>query len=378
MSVTSAALVESREEARFARKRAEAAARAARFQNARERTCGVDVEFLNKQVAEKRAAERARREEELQMATEMELINRRVAQFAAEQEEAKRRQRVAAAEEMRQEALSRQFGDDADLQDPLALRKSRPMRDGDHDPRAGPASALRFDGEDLKGPERRGLMHRQLRLTLMQQQAEKLQAKEAEVAADRQYAAYVSHAKDAVEAYERETAEAARAQAYANRLANEALAKEREEAKAMEAAEDADLNAAEAESMATTGILSETRVGSTLGAHRKLRDRYRGMTDAERAKIREEQLAQIAAKEAAKRAEREADWAFGAEQDAFLRKAAQFERERAEAVERQRVANLKVLDAQRQAEEARRAAEADKSTTGFDASFFGAFGRSDR
>ena len=44
--------------------------------------------------------------------------------------------------------------DTADLNDKTALRRAKPARDGDFDPRLGPASAQVFEGEDLMAGER--------------------------------------------------------------------------------------------------------------------------------------------------------------------------------------------------------------------------------
>lgn len=56
-----------------------------------------------------------------------------------------------------------------DLQDPEALKKDKPARVSDEDPRCGPASLQKFDGEDLNSQARRVYQQEQLREWSLQQ-----------------------------------------------------------------------------------------------------------------------------------------------------------------------------------------------------------------
>ena len=56
-----------------------------------------------------------------------------------------------------------------DLQDPEYLKKDRPARVSDEDPRCGPASLQKFDGEDLNSKARRMYQQEQLREWSLQQ-----------------------------------------------------------------------------------------------------------------------------------------------------------------------------------------------------------------
>lgn len=56
-----------------------------------------------------------------------------------------------------------------DLQDPEALKKDKPARVSDEDPRCGPASLQKFDGEDLNSQARRAYQQEQLREWSLQQ-----------------------------------------------------------------------------------------------------------------------------------------------------------------------------------------------------------------
>jgi hypothetical protein len=56
-----------------------------------------------------------------------------------------------------------------DLQDPDMLKKDKPARVSDDDPRCGPASLQKFDGEDLNSQGRRKYQQEQLREWSLQQ-----------------------------------------------------------------------------------------------------------------------------------------------------------------------------------------------------------------
>ncbi len=56
-----------------------------------------------------------------------------------------------------------------DLQDPDSLKKDKPARLTDDDPRCGPASIQKFEGEDLNSQARRKYQQEQLREWSLQQ-----------------------------------------------------------------------------------------------------------------------------------------------------------------------------------------------------------------
>lgn len=59
-----------------------------------------------------------------------------------------------------------------DLNDPDALKKDRPAREGDDDPRLGPASLQKFDGEDLQRQAREETLRQELLDTWHAQRAD--------------------------------------------------------------------------------------------------------------------------------------------------------------------------------------------------------------
>ncbi len=56
-----------------------------------------------------------------------------------------------------------------DLQDPESLKKDKPARVNDEDPRCGPASIQKFEGEDLTSEARKKYQQEQLREWSLQQ-----------------------------------------------------------------------------------------------------------------------------------------------------------------------------------------------------------------
>ncbi len=74
-----------------------------------------------------------------------------------------------------------------DLQDPEMLKKDKPARVNDDDPRCGPASLQKFDGEDLNSKARLRYQQEQLREWSLQQQHEKNISKQQQAMANKLY-----------------------------------------------------------------------------------------------------------------------------------------------------------------------------------------------
>jgi hypothetical protein len=67
-----------------------------------------------------------------------------------------------------------------DLNDPLALKKDKPVRTGDDDPRLGPSSMQKFDGEDLHASQRLQQQKQQMRVWTQLHLFENQQARQRE------------------------------------------------------------------------------------------------------------------------------------------------------------------------------------------------------
>lgn len=123
-------------------KRQAEADRQARFFDVRNRLIGQDTQALDAQVAAKKAAAAAEKEEDLDYANKANVYD----QFAMMAEAAKERDRKAMAAECKgfsQQFLRQEYRREYHLSDPEALQRERnPDRDN-----AGPASMLKFEGE---------------------------------------------------------------------------------------------------------------------------------------------------------------------------------------------------------------------------------------
>lgn len=228
-----------------------------------------------------------------------------------------------------------------DLNRPDGLRLDQPARVGDDDPRCGPSSLQRFDGEDLSAGERHAAQVEQLKAWWAAQAAAK-DAERAEMAgtkrADDQLALYQGDVQREVAAAE---AAARREMNQATLDENRRLAEEKraaeEEAKAAElAATMAELDATMASPMLNEDPLTAT---STLSPFRVRKDHWKGMSETEKRAILETQLRQMAEAKA-KRAAEAAAAADHARKQAAINKAMLEQAARVEQFKREQASNL--------------------------------------
>lgn len=121
-------------------------------------------------------------------AEEQERIRIAIARYEESSKEEARRKAAAWNESLKQQMAMKGLREAADLNDPDALRKSRPAREGDFDPKLGVSSAQVFDGEDLLAGERARLQAAQMRQWCLEQQGARASALAEEKAAMRDYA----------------------------------------------------------------------------------------------------------------------------------------------------------------------------------------------
>lgn len=138
--------------------------RRARIFDAKRRTIGVDKDFLNQQVDDKAAKKQA--EAAAQRIEDRQFMGvNRMLQLNEKEKNAARFEAEKAAKEYSLKYLNFQSRDVFDLNDPKATTKGVPARVGDLDPRLGPASMQKFNGEDLLKEER----DRQMKLATVNQ-----------------------------------------------------------------------------------------------------------------------------------------------------------------------------------------------------------------
>ncbi len=182
-----------------------------------------------------------------------------------------------------------------DLQDPDALRKAKPARVSDEDPRCGPASIQRFDGEDLTRQARVRYQQEQLREWSLQQQHEKNLAKIRQRMADKLYDVKRMEMDERALELQRAEEECRRAINSAVQDYNEALQRETEHRREIKRLQEQDDNMTEIANNLFSDLLTENpeQAVSAFGPHRVVPDRWKGMSPEQIEKIRQEQLRQI-------------------------------------------------------------------------------------
>ncbi|XP_011297589.1 RIB43A-like with coiled-coils protein 2 [Fopius arisanus] len=268
-------------------------ARKSRIFNPRVRRIGIDKEFLDKQIAEKQQLRQLEREKEHQL-DETLVRNSQLAIILEQREEEERRKLNQEINNYRQVFQRTENRREFDLYDPDLLKKSSPAR-VDDDPRIGVASAQKFEGEDPHQAERLKLQKEQMQAWLMQQVHERRSIEhERKNAEDAHQEAVLSRDKRAI-MLDRMEIECRRHLEEANAQFNRKLAGEQDQRRRVENFQDEENNRAEIFNHVTGDFLMEAKVqaGSSLGPHRVLADRYKGMTLDELKAIWAEQLQQM-------------------------------------------------------------------------------------
>lgn len=187
-----------------------------------------------------------------------------------------------------------------DINRPDALRQSHPARSGDNDPRCGPSSLQKFQGEDLNARQRQAENDAKDRAYWNAQRSYHAAAVGAEAAATAAADVWSQRQNEMQIA-------AAAADSMSTRQAGQQVAAENSRAAAIaataEAAQryvDAAADAAEAAAIATSAVLNEERTTgiSSADPNRVRPDHWKGMSTAERAAYPLRQLQQIEEKAA--------------------------------------------------------------------------------
>ncbi|TGZ75644.1 hypothetical protein CRM22_000272 [Opisthorchis felineus] len=285
--------------------------RQARIFNARTRLIGVDERALQQQVEEKK--EREIREDLREKA------------YAAD---AVRNDRIACIREKRQERdkylINRSLNEfralhqqpdsrrEFDLYDPEALKKDRPARVSDDDPRCGVASMQKFEGEDLNGQARKQYQQEQAQNWLERQIEERRRAEAARNEAERLHALKRRELDQRACELAKAEEECRRAINMAVQRFNSALKIEEEQRRQQKAKQEQDDNMTEICNAIYSDFLTENpaQAISAFGPHRYVPDRYKGMPPEQKADILKTQQKQILERERLKAEEkiRDAEW----------------------------------------------------------------------
>ncbi|CAG9762832.1 unnamed protein product [Ceutorhynchus assimilis] len=304
-----------REAAYIERRRIQEEERKKRILNPRARLIGVDKNALESQIEEKKRLEEEKRrtdqifEEHLRKADELAVA----LEHKQKEEQKKFQQKINTFRKNYQKPEDRR---EFDLNDPDGKKKELPCRMNDDDPRLGPSSAQKFEGEDLVSERRLKVQKEQTKSWLEQQFMEKQQAEEErQMAEDAYKAAVIARDIRCIE-LEKIEKECRRKLEEANTQYNLALAEEKCKSNLSKTHQTTNDNTAEIYNTLTSDLLTENPdvSQSNMGPGKILAYLYKGMSDEERSQIRNEQRLQ--AEEARKK--RESDVRMQREFDDYI------------------------------------------------------------
>ncbi|KAI5640255.1 RIB43A domain-containing protein [Phthorimaea operculella] len=281
--------------------------RRSRIFNARQRKIGVDLPFLERQIAEKKKERDEEERRELAFAKQM--IKDSEVALVLEAREKQERQRIGAEIDIfRQKYQRPQDRREFDLNDPDALKKQLPPRASDGDP-VGLSSAQKFEGEDLNFEERKKLMAAQKSSWLEQQVQERKAAEEERQKAEAAYMMAIKARDERAGELDRLERDLRYRLGQANLRYNEALAAERKQIlQVMKEQEESD-NCAEMYNMLTSDMLTENPdvAKSALGKNRAIGYMFKGLNKEDLQKFYAAQKDQMAASKAKRDAEEKMD-----------------------------------------------------------------------
>ncbi|CAF0926784.1 unnamed protein product [Adineta ricciae] len=283
-----------REKAAVERRRRAEEERQGRVFNAKYRQIGIDKEALDEQVQERNWLEELERKRANAFAQDA-IRNDTIAQLLQQRQENDERDYNRSLNEYRaihqQPSAQREW----DLNDPDYLKKDKPARVSDDDPRCGPASLQKFQGEDLNARARAKYQMEQLREWSRMQQEDQRRAQQQQQTADRLYDAKQSELDQRALELQRAEEECQHAINQTVRNYNDALFRETQERRAWKKRREDYDNYAEMANMISCDLLTENpdQAISQFGPHRVVPDRWKGMNEDQLRQIREEQQRQI-------------------------------------------------------------------------------------
>ncbi|KAK7102757.1 RIB43A-like with coiled-coils protein 2 [Littorina saxatilis] len=282
--------VDYKEAAAIERRRQMEEERKTRIFNAKTRIIGVDRQAVDQQIFDKKQQEEYERRRHEAFAADA-VRNDMIAEMLSKRQDEDLRALARAENEFRalhqQPSCRREW----DLYDPDGLRKDKPARVHDDDPRCGISSLQKFDGEDLNGKARKKYQNEQSREWFKEQALEKEQAQKNQDMADRLYENKMreldGRACDLAKAEE----DCRRAIDMATKDFNAAQDRERKEKERLKKQQDLDDNMTEIANHIYGDILTENPsvAQSAFGAHRVIPDRWKGMTPQQLEQIRKDQ-----------------------------------------------------------------------------------------
>ncbi|KAL5014286.1 hypothetical protein ScPMuIL_008556 [Solemya velum] len=304
--------VDYKEAAAIERRRNMEEQRKSRIFNAKCRTIGVDMQSLEQQVKDKKQQEEYERRRSEAFAADA-VRNDKITMLLEQRQEQDIRELNTTLNEFRSMHQQPDARREWDLYDPDYLKKDKPARVSDDDPRCGIASLQKFDGEDLNNKARRNYQQEQLREWAVQQMEERDQAKQNQDKADRLYELKMRELDERSMSLQKAEEDCKRAINEAVRDFNLAQQREREEKENLQKQQEQDDNNTEMANHIYGDILTENPsvAQSAFGAHRVIPDRWKGMSPQQLEDIRKQQELQRKEKERLKQEEelRNREWA---------------------------------------------------------------------
>ncbi|XP_071405911.1 RIB43A-like with coiled-coils protein 2 [Pithys albifrons albifrons] len=302
-------LQEQREAAAVQRRREQELVRRSRIFNARLRTIGIDKDALDVQVKERKIQEAIEKARHEKFANDLKR-NDRVMCLLEEQQKKEIKDMTKALKEF-QKNQTPETRREFDLNDPEALKKDRPARVSDTDPRCTISGMQKFAGEDLNYEQRMKFQKEQLREWSLQQQKDWKSALADQKLADDLYDKYRVEIDQKVMEEQRKEEESRRAVCTATKDFNLIQAAELAYKKELDKSQTLRDNMNEINCLLRGDFLSENpaQALSPLG-NRVLVDRWKGMSQDQLMAIRHWQKKQALEKLRVREQERqrEAEW----------------------------------------------------------------------
>jgi len=320
--------VDYKEAAAIERRRNMEEQRKSRIFNAKTRTIGVDVQALEQQRKDKDQQEDYERRRADAFASDA-IRNDKIVQLLEDRQKQDVFELSRAMNEFRMLHQQPDNRREFDLYDPDYLKKDKPARVSDDDPRCGISGLQKFEGEDLNSKARSKYQQEQLREWSLEQQRERDMAKHNQDRADRLHELKMKELDLRAMELQKAEEDCRNAINVATKDYNSALARERSEKERLQKQQELDDNMTEIANHVFGDVLTENpaTAQSAFGPHRVIPDRWKGMSPQQLEDIRRQQDQQRLEKERLAQEKHLRDLEFDRQRNANARAAMLLERE---------------------------------------------------
>ncbi|NXR31884.1 RIBC2 protein, partial [Zosterops hypoxanthus] len=299
------------EAAALERRRRRELLRRERIFNPRIRTIGVDKDALDAQVKERKIQEAAEKAQHERFAHDMKK-NDKLMCLLEERQKNEIKDINKALSEFHKNCQRPETRREFDLNDPQALKKDRPARVSDDDPRCTISSMQKFMGEDLNCDQRMKFQKEQIREWSLQQQKDRKNALADQKLADDIYDKFRIELDRKIMEEQRKEEESRRVVCEATKTFNRIQAAELDHKNELEKAQKIKDDMDEITCLLRGDFLSENpeQAIGPCSKHPVLVDRWKGMNQEQLMAIRQFQKEQALEKERAREQERrrDAEW----------------------------------------------------------------------